>query len=169
MTKVSYVLLGLIMCLPFIGYIGVLYYNDVVFTQEIGGHMERASNANTVSLALEEMKIVVENIEKNGYTEGYTSVIYRTPDEDVGFWYLNMKESLEELKKVNPNSTQLEQSNVLMKLRETLVDNSEDGMSITVPKGISRFPYNLLYAIIFWITFIFAIFGVTSLWIGVSD
>ncbi len=168
MTKTVYIMLGLILVLPFIVYVGVVTYKDIVFTQEIGGHMERAANANTINLALEEMQIVVTNMEKNGYTSGYTSIIYRTPDEDVGFWYTNMKQSLNELERVNPNATQLEQSNVLMKLKETLADNNENGLSVTVPDGISRFPNNTTYAAIFWTTFAIAIFGVISIKIGLD-
>lgn len=46
-----------------------------------------------------------------------------------------------------------------MKLRETLMDNSDGGDFITVPKGISRYPYNLLYALAFYISLIIAIIG----------
>lgn len=77
MSKAGYIILGLLLCMPFISYLGLAWYKaDVVFNQEIGGHMERASNANTIDLAMKEMEIVVANMEKNGYTSGYTSVIY---------------------------------------------------------------------------------------------
>ncbi len=123
--------------------LSTLTYQSIIFDIEIGGHMNRAANANTIELATQEMNIVVQNMEKRGMTEGYTSIIYKTPDEDVGYWYNNMNDSLTELMSVNPNATKLEKSNVLMKLRESLTTDGK----IVVPPGIERFPYNALFAV----------------------
>lgn len=170
MTSWKYVIWGIILILPIIGYGGILVYKDIRFNIDIGGHMKRAADANTVELATQEMQIVVKNMEQAEMTSGYTSVIYRTPDEDVGFWYTNMKNSLKELQEVKPDTSQLEKSNVLMKLRETLLDNTrEGGTGITVPPGISRFPNNAIYAILFWVFLIIAIAGVISIIYGVES
>lgn len=123
--------------------LSTLTYQSIIFDIEIGGHMGRAANANTIELAAQEMNIVVQNMEKRGMTKGYTSIIYKTPDEDVGYWYNNMNDSLAELRSVNPDATKLEKSNVLMKLRESLTTNDK----IVVPQGIERFPYNALFAV----------------------
>ena len=103
----------------------------------------------------------MQYIEENGLTKGYTSILYRTPDEDIGFWHENLKASLEELRAVKGGATQLEKSNILIKLRETLLDHSSSGVSITVPSGVSVFPSNMawmlwggfsiIFAAIFWI------------------
>lgn len=43
-----------------------------------------------------------------------------------------------------PNATQLERSNLLMKLRETLLDQGENGkIVVTFPEGISIYPNNI--------------------------
>ena len=44
---------------------------------------------------------------------------------------------------------------MLLKLRETLLDEGEKGSRITYPKGISIFPNNKLIAILFLISLIF--------------
>ncbi|MEK7509744.1 MAG: hypothetical protein AAB605_03450 [Patescibacteria group bacterium] len=75
------------------------------------------------------------------------SSLYRTPDEDVGFWYRNLSSSLNELKSIPADAAPLEKSNMLMKLRETLVDQGETSVVVTVPPGISIFPYNTLFAL----------------------
>ena len=54
-----------------------------------------------------------------------------------------MTESYEELDKLPETATSLEKTNVLMKLRETLTDESEDGTEVTVPNGISIYPNNV--------------------------
>ena len=111
----------------------------IQFEQGCSGRLKRAADANTIGIAKVELYDAVEYLERNNMTEGYTSIIYKTPNEDVGFFYKNLKESYNELCKINEDSaTQLEKTNVLMKLRETIMD----GDSITYPWGISRFPYN---------------------------
>ena len=133
---------------------GVRIYKAIVFNIEIGGHLKRAADANTVNLAEKEMEIALRQIEASRLTSGYTSVLYKTPDEDVGFWYQNLSASLSELRAIKGESTQLERSNVLMKLRETLLDQGKEGLSVTVPEGISIFPNNAQYLLWHWISFL---------------
>lgn len=132
----------------------------VDFKVGCGGHMKRAADANSVELAIQEMRTVVNYAEKKGLTSGYTSFFsfYQAPEKDIGFWYKNMKTSLEELESVKPGATSLEKSNILIKLRETLLDNGKDGDSLTVPSGISIYPRNVSYLFMFVIGVIF--FGV---------
>lgn len=137
-------LLGLIIILPLAGIGGLAVYWDVSFNNKCGGRLKRAADANTVEMAKEELGAAVTYLESNQMTEGYTSIIYRTPDEDIGFWYKNLKASLGELDKVSSETPQMERTNVLMKLRETLLDKD----SITKPPGIEKAPYNTLMAIL---------------------
>lgn len=85
-------------------------------------------------------------MEANSLTSGYTSILWRTPDEDIGFWYKNLKASQNELQNLKPESV-LEKTNVLMKLRETLVDTGEKS-NVTVPKGLAVYPNNLLWSVL---------------------
>ena len=149
-------------CIGLLGWTGLRVYKAIVFKIECEGHMKRAADANTVELARQEMEIVVNYLEKNGMTNGYTSILYRTPDEDVGFFYQNMKASLTELKNLRADATSLEKSNVLIKLRETLLDENKGNATVTVPPGISVFPYNAAYAISGVILGILTIIGLLS-------
>ena len=94
-------------------------------------------------------------IEDNNLTSGYTSVLWRTEDENVEFWYKNIKACRDELKVVseNENATHLEKSNVLMKVRESLVNDSES-VQVIVPQGISLYPNNLVWGILRLISYI---------------
>ena len=85
--------------------------------------LKRAGDANTVELAKEELAYVISYLDKNNIKEGYTSVLWKTPDEDISFWYRNIIASKAELDSLTNNSA-LEKTNVLMKLRETLIDLS---------------------------------------------
>jgi hypothetical protein len=138
---------------------GVVAYKAIKFNIDCGGHVKRAADSNTIELATQELKTVLDYLEEHKLTEGYTSILYRTPDEDVGFWYQNLKASLGELEQVSSTATQLEKSNLLIKLRETLLDQGKEGISITKPDGISRFPLNTAYAIMGIVFFVLFIVG----------
>lgn len=119
----------------------------VQFKQNCGGYIGQAANANTVELAELTLSRATAYAEKQGLTSGFTSVLWKTPSDDIGFWYRNLTASLDELRRVKEDTSQLERSNLLMKLRETLTDSKKEGTRITVPRGISRYPINKLY---FW-------------------
>lgn len=115
------------------------------------GYLKRAADANTIEIAQTELKRTLDYLEENNITKGYTSVMWRTPDEDIEFWYNNIKTSYVELEGLSDTTTSLEKSNMLIKLRETLMDSGESGSYITVPEGISRFPNNLMWGILMWV------------------
>lgn len=120
----------------------------ISFDINCGDYLKRAADANTVELAVKELETALNYIETNNLTDGYTSVIYKSPDEDLGFWYTNIKSAYEELKSIPDNATMMEKSNALMKLRETLLDNGEKGEHLTIPPGIAVYPNNALVMIL---------------------
>lgn len=73
--------------------------------------------------------------------------------------YQNLKNSEEELRKVDHSTSQTERTNVLMKLRETIVDHEEDGDVITCPQYLSVFPHQSLINGLCISTLLFAIIG----------
>ena len=125
--------------------IGTRFYKSVVLKQNCTGYLKRSADANTTDTAKNELSKAISYLEANKLTEGYTSVFYNTPDEDIAFWYKNLKASEIELSKVTDKTTSLEKTNLLMKLRETLLDSEKSGDSITVPNGLSVFPDNKLW------------------------
>lgn len=116
--------------------------------QNCTGFLKRAADASTISVANQELSRAINYLEKNNLTSGYTSVIWKTPDEDIGFWYNNLKASQDELFKLPMNASPLEKTNVLMKLRETLL---EDKDQLTYPRGLAVYPYNTLWCLLLWL------------------
>jgi len=119
----------------------------VSLDQNCTGYLKRAADANTVETAKEQLQVAIQYLEDNDMTKGHTSVLWKTPDEDVGFWYKNLKASHLELSRVDSTTTQLVRTNLLMKLRETLLDGGKEGETLTSPPGLSRFPNNGAWAI----------------------
>lgn len=122
----------------------------IEFNQNCRGYLKQAADANTVELALDRLDKALSYTERKGWTDGYTSILWKTEDENIGFWYENLKASRQELILVH-NSSQLEQTNVLMKLRETLTESTDKGTAITYPTGLWKYPHNGLFAVIAWI------------------
>jgi hypothetical protein len=153
---------ALLFSLFFLGWVGVRTVADIQFDRNCEGYLKRAADANNVELAIKNLEVAVKYAENNDLKSGYTSIVYRTPDEDVGFWYENLTASLKELRAVKPDTPMLERTNILMKLRETLLDQGQH-MSVTAPSGISVYPSNGAYAmwgifgfilsLVFWFAF----------------
>jgi hypothetical protein len=118
---------------------------NIEFKQNVSGYLKRAADANTIALANQELTKVIDYLEANNITEGYTSIFYETPNEDISFWYQNLKASQLELTNLQSESA-LEKTNVLMKLRETLVDNGEK-TRVTIPPGLAVYPNNTMWAL----------------------
>ncbi len=145
--------IGYLLIIAAVTIFGFRVSKKIDFKQNVSGYLKRASNANTIDLAEQELSRSIKYLEDKNMTTGYTSVIYETPDEDVDFWFRNLKASQHELQSLTASSA-LEKTNVLMKLRETLQDT---------PKGISAFPDNRLWAILMLIAVIGGFIGVILL------
>ena len=128
----------------------------VEFKQNCTGYLKQAADANTIELAIDRLDKAIDYVELQDWTDGYTSILWRTEDENIGFWYKNIKASRVELEKAL-DASQMEQTNVLMKLRETLTESGEDGTYITYPCGLWKYPHNMEFAIFAWIIHIILI------------
>ncbi|MBI2013896.1 MAG: hypothetical protein HYS87_03665 [Candidatus Colwellbacteria bacterium] len=106
------------------------------YDNEIGDHLERAGTANTVELALPELQIAIANIEARGLTHGDSTLIGKgSVQDDVGFWYANLKAVQGDLERLSADSTPHEKNLVLVKLKMTL--------QTVHPGGISIYPHNV--------------------------
>jgi len=117
----------------------------VQLDQQFTGHLKRAADANQIELAEREMNTAVSYLERNNLTTGYTSIMWQTPDEDIEFFYKNLKGSYDELASTPDTASNLEVSNQLIKLRETLLDHGKESDSVTCPDGLSVYPANTLF------------------------
>lgn len=118
---------------------------SVRFDIGVGGHLKRAADANTIEIAASELDKALSYAESHNLTKGSTHVLWPTPATDLEFWYNNLKTADNELKNLSPEVSPLEKSNMLIKLRETIIDHGEKGDYITVPYRISVYPDQLSY------------------------
>ena len=124
-------------------------------------YLELAGDANSVDIAYKHITTAIEYLEANNLTQGNTSIIIKSPKNDIGLWYENLKSAQAQLEQLanKEDLTELEESNALMKLRETLLD---EGV-VTHPSCISYYPAHAVWGIsmlLMWLLFILAaIFG----------
>ena len=159
-TKI-FLILAIIFTVLFVAFATVRIVKAVSFNFNCEAYMKRAADANTVEMAKTELAKAIDYAEKNDLTEGIVSIFLKNPQNDLGFWYNNMKAGYDELDSLPTNATSLEKTNVLMKLRESLTYNdSSNGTTVTVPMGISVYPNNVLY--FWWATL--SIIGMCVFW-----
>ena len=119
---------------------------SIQFNASCGNYLELAADANSIDVAEKHLSTAIEYLEENDITSGYTKIFVYYPKNDIGIWYENLKTAQNQLQSMQANGyDELEQSNMLMKLRETVLD--EDG-SLTHPQGISM-PH--IYTLMFWL------------------
>ena len=69
----------------------------ISFEMHCDQYLKRAADANTVELAKANLAKALKYIENNNLTDGVVSVFLKQPKNDIGFWYSNLKSSLDEL------------------------------------------------------------------------
>jgi hypothetical protein len=131
---------------------------SIQFTQNCLGYLKQTADANSVELALDRLNKAINYVEVHNLTSGYTSILYRTENENIEFWYKNLLTCKQELTECI-ESSQYEKTNVLMKVRESLTDQSEKGTVITCPPGLSRYPNNTIFAFFNFFSLLIACIG----------
>ena len=139
--------LVIVATLVFCAWSTVRIVKAVQFDMNCTQYIKRAADANTVELAKEELAKAISYAEENNLTEGVVSIFLHQPKNDVGYWYKNLTEAYAELENLSEDATSLEKKNLLMKMRESLTDEKQSGVSVTMPDGISIYPKNIFY---FW-------------------
>ena len=145
--KSIFLILAIVCSIVFCVWSVIRIVKAVQFDLNCEAYLKRAANANTVEMAKEELAKAIKYAEENNLTEGIVSIFLKNPANDIGFWYKNITAAYDELKNLPEDSTPLERTNVLMKLRESLTDRSDGGTAVIVPDGITIYPDNVLY---FW-------------------
>ncbi len=123
------------------------YRSEIRWNQSIGGFLEQAANANTVETAKPVLSQAILAIEARSLVEGNTSVFFKTPANDIGFWYRNLKAAEAELEALPEDASPLEKSNLLLKLRESLLEQKGGESQVTAPEGIDKFPHNRTFVV----------------------
>lgn len=108
---------------------------SIQFDVACGDYLRLAADANSIDIAEKHLSTAIDYMEKNDMTSGYTKIFVYHPKNDFSLWYENLKTAQTQLlENINTDYTELEESNVLMKLRETLLDG--EGY-LTHPFGVS--------------------------------
>ena len=147
MKKALFIILAIIcFASPFFSWIPSIV-NGIQFSANCGNYLELSADANSIEIAEKQLTKAVDYLEENNLTSGYTKIFVYYPKNDIGMWYDNLKSAQTQLISMleKEEITELEESNMLMKLRETILD--DDGC-LTHPIGISLHPN---FTVMFWL------------------
>lgn len=154
--KVFLIILCVILIIvPVLVYGGAIV-KAIQFEANCTSYLKMAADANDVHIANKHLTSAIEYLEKNNLTSGNTKIFVYKPTCDIGLWYENLKSAQMQLNEVcaKEDLTELEESNMLMKLRETLLD--AEG-TVTHPALISLCPdyvgwfWSMLFIWLLWI------------------
>jgi hypothetical protein len=166
--KKFFVVLIVIMCLvPLPNYIYSIA-KSVQFGANCKDYLKLSADANSVVLAEKHLTTAINYLEENNITSGQAKFFVAYPKNDISLWYENLKAAQSQLQEMIEigEYTELEQSNMLMKLRETLLN--ENG-SVTVPMAVAFCPNGTLLLWInstIWIFWLVCVFFAIYKWLA---
>lgn len=126
-----------------------------IFNQKCGSYLEQAANASDPELAIRSLNVAIAYAEEHGIVDGYTSILWKTEDENVGFWFDNLKAHQKNLSNAIKGS-EAEKNTAMINLKASLLRYTEDGTKLVVPEGIHVFPHNRLFAVLNFLSFLIA-------------
>lgn len=112
-------------------------------------YLKLAADSPNVEGARKYLGMALTYIESHSLTHGNSAFFFFTPRNDIGAWYNQRKEAaavldsiIEETKisTAPPVQIQLEKDNTLMKLREVVLDQGQEGVGVTLPQHIDVYP-----------------------------
>lgn len=131
---------GIVSALVLVVLVVISITASIDYNRKCEGWLKNAANANTPKAALDRLNKALTFIEAKGWTEGSSHIFWETPQTRVDVWYENLKDAQTELENLPENIDPLTSSNVLMKLRETLQDDTGDSTTLVVPPNILFYP-----------------------------
>jgi hypothetical protein len=115
---------------------------------DVLGQLKLAADAPSISLARERLDRAMVAVEARGLTSGSTGIFWSLPTNDVGEWYRGLKAAQANLAEFPREATEADINTALQKLRETLLDHTKEGDSVTCPDGLAYYPHNLSWAVL---------------------
>lgn len=140
---------------------GFYLVKKIQFNYGCGNHLRRVVHAKTTTLAAEEMKLALNFLRQNEIIKGNTTVnIIDPPDEvmvknDIGLWYENLN-MLNERLQLCRGANDAKSEQVLNSVQVEMCLMRENGTlgSVTMPDQVYLHPLNLVWYVIWWISFI---------------
>jgi len=145
-------------------------YLGYQFDKNCSDWLKHAADASLVEKADMFIDKAVDYIEDNKLTQGNSGIFFEPPSDDVGVWYGQIKDAQKVTsdflakEKENPASaTEQERSLTLMKIRQTLLDDSSGSTTVTEPTWISWYPNEVMMCIWFWLTIVLGVISAINI------
>jgi len=156
-------LVSILLVLPFIGWsitrISLSNHLDNTFTY----HIDRASATSDIDEAANEMHLAKQYLEKRDMAHGYTSVVWRSEDEDLGVFYgtiVKRSNYLDDLQTIHTRDKTVFED-MITYTRMTNMKAQEQ----KVPDGISIYPHNVFFVYWFFVSLVLAAVGIGGMFV----
>ena len=110
-------------------------FSVFVFEISCKEYINNATKAVDIETAKSELEKAINYMEERDLTHGTVSILFENPKNDIGFWYSSIKNIYEELQTFPKDVFKSDETDFLRSVQEKI-------QNITVPDGISIYPYN---------------------------
>lgn len=125
------------------------FFNDIHYAFECKRNLGIAVQTESISEARNRLRRAIDLVRKKGATNGYTSILRKTEDENVELWFNNLISALAEVDEWE-KLLFLEKEESLEKIRKILTFDGE----IVIPNGIAVAPHNRVFFLWGWLSII---------------
>lgn len=139
--------LNLAVILLCMGLFTARWYQSYKFDVGCGNYLKRAADAPTIDMATTALNIAIAYAEENYLINGNSGIIFIKPENDIGYWYGQLVSARNLLIAAEKENSSMSESNVLIKLRETIQDQTKEGTKLTLPIRISIYPNHIAWTI----------------------
>lgn len=123
------------------------------WNKEVENWLKLAADAPNIERAEKFLDRAIAGINERGIVGGNSALIFHNPNADVGIWLGQITAAKQLLVNLREQKVSgLEETNALMKFRETLLDVGEKGTVVTSPPHMSTFPNQMLWAWLLWLS-----------------
>lgn len=133
-------ILIIVFIISIIAFIVTLSVKEYDFKFGCQAYIDRAIVASDLDVAQAELGKAIDYMEQHSLTEGIVSIILKNPKNDIGYWYNTIKDTHRQIMEFPRDATQLEKSNFMMRVRESI-----EGLS--TPSWIFLYPHNTLWLV----------------------
>lgn len=131
---------SILLAMPFFGWAITRIVKNNRFDNNVTYYIDEADKSNDITYSCEKASIANDYLKNNNLTSGYTSIVSRERDEDLYIFYDSIDKKT--------NYFCLSRNKDYIKLYQEYADmRNMKPHDVSVPQGISIYPYNLFYLI----------------------
>lgn len=152
---------GVLVIVVAVAVLGIQWYTcEFSLKQQLTTPLSRVAMSSNVQMASENLKDAIDYLERNHLTSGNSSMLFPDKLNDLEYFHTNLLNAQAELNRAvaNKNMSQLEESNVLLRIKEVVTHHNATG-EVFLPANLEYYPHQWGGNILMWGMIIVGFFG----------